>query len=331
MKSEKVFGLKEMALRTVLVAVTAAAGMALTGCSEQFTAIEQNQQAMQKMIQGGSRQMTDSRVAIENNQRQLQGSIETSTNTLARNMSTVHQKQLLLHNELREQLANMTNSIAALQESHTELGGGIASNTRNLANNMATVERNQLRMRNELGEHLANTTNSVAALQKNQAKLSAAIANNTRSLANNSNNIATIAPDLRELQQLTQAVQNDTREAMARMAAIEQGQDNLKHTVETNIHQLASNVELVVQNLARLEKALADVHNNTEKTAVRFALIESNQLNLQEQIETNIRQVIESIEALEQQNQTVSPADSDEEAVATEASVAVADDVDAAE
>jgi chromosome segregation ATPase len=331
MKSEKVFSLKEMALRTVLVAVTTAAAIAMTGCSKQFAAIEQNQQAMHKMIQGGNRKMTDSRAAIDKYQKQLQGSIETSTNKLARNMSTVQQKQLQSHDQLTELLDTMTNSIAALQESHTELGGGIANNTRNLANNMATVERNQLRMRNELGEHLANTTNSVAAMQKNQAKLSAAIANNTRSLANNTNNIAAIAPNLRELQQLTQAVQNGTQEAMARMAAIEQGQDNLKHTVETNIRQLASNVELVVQNLARLEKALADVHNNTEKTAAGFALIESNQFNLHEQIETNIRQVIESIEALEQQNETVAPADSAEETVATEASVAVADDVDAAE
>jgi predicted nucleic acid-binding Zn-ribbon protein len=381
MKSEKVFGLKEMALRTILVAVTTAAGIAMTGCSKQFTAIKQNQQAMHKMIQGGNRQMTDSRAAIDKYQKQLQGSIETSTNKLATNMSTVQKKQLQSHNQLTQLLANMTNNIAALQEGQTELGGAIANNTRNLANNMATVERNQLKMHNELGERLANATNSVATMQKNQTKLSgaianntrnlannmatvernqlkmrnklsehlasttnsvaamqkiqakfgAAIANNTRSLADNTKNVAAITLNMQKLQQMAETVQNGTKQTMRRMAVIEQRQDSLKHTLESDIRKLASNVELVVKNLARLEKALADVHSNTEKTASGFALVESNQLNLREQIETNIRQVIESIEALEQQNQTVSPADSDDEAVATEASVAVADDVDAAE
>ncbi|MHC4529872.1 MAG: hypothetical protein ACYS29_18535, partial [Planctomycetota bacterium] len=166
-----------------------------------------------------------------------------------------------------------------------------------------------------------------AAIEKGQHNLQQTIENNVRQLAGN---MESMARSLATLQQAVADVQSNSKQATVRFAVIERNQLNLQQQIEGNIQQLAGSVESIGRNLATLQQAVAEVQNNTQQTTARFAVIESNQLDLQQQIEDNIQQVLESLEAFEQQNEPVSPADSSEEAVSTEASVAAAD-IDAAE
>jgi chromosome segregation ATPase len=275
---------------------------------------------------------------LDENQARMGGAIAGHARNLTENASTVERNQVRRHEELRGRLANVADNVAVLERNQAGMGDAIVNSTENLSNsismNLSTVEQNQVQLHGELAEQLASVAKGVAVLEKNQAELGGGI-------GNNSNQIAAIAENVRKLQKVAEVVQTETRKAVARMAMIEQNQQNLQGTLEArcdaiaskqdDILKLASDVESIVHNLARLEEAVAEVCSNAERTTAKFALIESNQLNLQEQIEGSIRQVIESIEGLEQRQESVTPADSDEEPVPAEASIAAADDVEAAE
>jgi len=268
MKERNKSGLKGVVVRTVLVVVIAVMVLELAGCGKQLTAIGENQLQLQEMVQDHTQQ-------IEENQLILRG---------------------MMH-------AN-TQQITGIERNQHKLQGTMKTNAQQMAQNIAGIERNQSELGNDIEGHLNRLMESIAMMENSQNQLRGGISNNTKKLSENTAAVAAVERGLTEVRDIVTQVQTSTSVVTAKMAGLEENQVKLYGEIESSIREIISSVETIEQSLQNLKKMVANVQNDTQKTAATAVAFERQQRI----VENNMRQIVKNTKAIEQLKEVFLPA-----------------------
>ena len=222
--------------------------------------LENEQLALQEMVQNNNRQLDDNVAAIEQNQKQLQariGDIQNGTKKVAADIITLGNEQI------------------TLQEM-------VQSNSRQLTDNAAAIEQNQQQLQARIGD-VQNGTKKVdadiIALGNEQITLQEMVQSNSRQLADNA---AAIEQNQQQLQARIGDVQNGTKKVDADIIALGNEQITLQEMVQSNSRQLADNAAAIEQKQYERQGRIEGVQKNIQKLANSINVLENNLLKLQE-------------------------------------------------
>jgi chromosome segregation ATPase len=269
MKERNKSGLRGVVVRTVLTVVIAVMVPELAGCGKQLTAIEENQLQLQGMVQDHTQQ-------IEENQLILRGMVHANAQ-----------------------------QIAGIERNQHKLQGTMKTNAQQMAQNISGIEQNQSELGNDIEGHLNRLMESIAMIESSQNQLRGGISNNTKQLSKNTVAVAAAERGLAEVREIVTQVQNSTNAVTTKVAGLEENQVKLYGEIESSIRQIISNVATIEQSLQELKKMVANVRNDTEKTATTTVAIERQQRI----VENNMRQIVKNTKAIEQLKVGLLPAE----------------------
>ncbi|MHC4573855.1 MAG: hypothetical protein ACYS76_06945 [Planctomycetota bacterium] len=240
-------------------------------------------------------------------------------------LTAIEQTQFELQAMVQESSQQVVDNMATIRENQLGLQTGIEAADRKIAQNMAAIKQNQLGLREAIKERLEQMVDSIVAIEESQLELRGGIGGNFVQLSNHTAGIVAVEENLLKLRQMVEDLQNNAQSVSAKVTMIEESQFTLQQGIEDHIGQVITNVEAVDRSLFKLQQMLAEVQDNTQNVSSKVAAIEKNQLDLQDEIESSLRQVIQNIEAIGRLNESVFPAASSDNAISAEASLAAAD------
>ena len=125
MEKKKGLNAKKLVIRTTLAVLTVAVCLALTGCGKRVARIEQNQLELQKSVQINTQQMTGNMKPIEDGQSKLHVSIEDVQDGTKRKaadiVAAIEQEQIALQNILLIYNQQLTKPIVGGQQNQQGL------------------------------------------------------------------------------------------------------------------------------------------------------------------------------------------------------------------
>jgi len=216
--------------------------------------------------------------------------------------------------ELKETLQNSgqqtIQKITALQKTQDKLKQAVQQNSKTLARKMEAVEAAHLNLQGQMQNTLKQTKGGFASVEEGQHQINTSFAKSSRRLSENAGSLSALKNDLRQVQKMVAKINQHTMQVNSQTAGIAENQKKLTQMqsgISGNLEKLIAGTERVRKNLIKLQKITAGVKNTTQKVTTRVADIENKQKNLDEEIGSNIRQVVRNIEAIEHLNETVFP------------------------
>ena len=189
--------------------------------------LENEQLALQEMVQNNNRQLDDNVAAIEQNQKQLQariGDIQNGTKKVAADIITLGNEQITLQEMVQSNSRQLADNVAAIEQKQYERQGrieGVQKNIQKLANSINVLENNllklqeifqsstqdlfsimdiadreQLKFEERIQKHLQALTDSLSAIEQSQAQLQNKIVDVQNSTGVISKNVTAIPEQL---------------------------------------------------------------------------------------------------------------------------------------
>jgi chromosome segregation ATPase len=245
-------------------------------------------------------------------------------------LTAIEQCQLDLQEKVHDSSQQMAQKMAAIERKQLRLQSDIETGTLRTGQIMAKMEKTQLGLQDEIGNHLTRVIDNIAVLESSQVGLRAGLEDNTQKLSHTLSNIDALERRLLRLQEMFEDVQDNTRNAAARVVVIEEHQLDLQRKVEGTVEHLTGNVERIEESMLKLQQLVVSVRNSSQQMAATMAAMQKSQNSLQDGIEGSLAEVLESIKAIDRSDEKAFRDLASEEKIAAEPAFAAADiDVDA--
>ena len=189
--------------------------------------LENEQLALQEMVQNNNRQLDDNVAAIEQNQQQLQariGDVQSGTKKVDADIIALGNEQITLQEMVQSNSRQLSDNVAAIEQKQYERQGrieGVQKNIQKLANSINVLENNllklqeifqsstqdlfsimdiadreQLKFEERIQKHLQALTDSLSAIEQSQAQLQNKIVDVQNSTGVISKNVTAIPEQL---------------------------------------------------------------------------------------------------------------------------------------
>lgn len=242
----------------------------------------------------------------------------------SKQFQTLENNQAEIKNTLHNSSRQTMDKIAALEQTQDKLEKAVNQNRRILAAELSEVKAGHLRLQKEMKDTLTRVKGDIATVEQGQQQLNSGFAKNIRRLSANAETLGAIRNNMNELQNMVAKMNQHTMEVTSQAAGIADGQEKLtlmQRGISGNLERLITSIAQLQKNLISLKKRTADVDENTEKVNSKIAAVRKKQQSLDEEIGSNIRQVVRNIEAIERLNETVFPDGSTTKTASAKASV----------
>ena len=189
MERRKRFDAQKHPIRIALVALTMAAGLALTGCGKPLARIEDNQIKLQRLSETNAKQVARSIGRLEENQKKLHAAIadvQAGTKAGVMNIAAVREEQSRLKDTLTTNSRQLTQSIAAVEQSQRGFKGdieGVQRSVQKVANGTDALIQNMLQLLEALQNNNQNLADTMNVVGQKQLKFEEKILTNIQAIA----------------------------------------------------------------------------------------------------------------------------------------------------
>lgn len=269
MEKKQGFRIRDLMARTILAVVIVAIGLSLAGCGEEMAKMEDRQLRLEAMVEANTQQIAAMAASVEQNQEELQVSIEA------------------VKDNLRQVAANFV----TIAEEQTRLHKAQQSSTQQATTRMAVIERDQRGLQAGIEQAQndgQNTAAELAALTDAHAKLCQVVDGENRRLTGR---VVVLEQNQHELQAGIEDARDGTLKVAADLTTVRDEQARLYEIVENNGRQLTDNAAVIEQNRQAWEAAVEDMQQNIQQVAAKVGALGANLTRLEGIFQTNVEEL----------------------------------------
>ncbi|MFC1637167.1 hypothetical protein ACFL5Z_20285 [Planctomycetota bacterium] len=254
-----------------------------------ITAVIDEQATLNETVQNNSQKLTSNLVLIEQNRQEWQTankSMRANIRQVAANATAVGEEQIKLNETMQNSSQQMTDKIAVIEQSQQDLQAGIEavqSDTRKLTADITAIIGEQAKLYEMVQNNSQKLTSNLALIEQNQKEWQGAIEGVREDIQQVAVNTTSVGEEQRKL---NETVQNSSQQMNSKMAVIKQSQNALQtgiDDVQTDARKLAADMTAVRDEQAKLHVTVQD---NSQQLKNNLALIEQNQQEWQEEIDS---------------------------------------------
>jgi septation ring formation regulator EzrA len=177
MKDKNRFSAKRLKASGIWAALIVASSLAVVGCGEQFSKIEENQLKLQALVQTNAQQLAGRLALIEENQSTAQAAIEdvqARTGQNAISIAEVRQEQMKSQETLQKTSEQMASDMSRLEQDQLEFATKMLTHIgtiADLAGEISTVQQGRLEHEKTMLADIRAIADAVNAIEQRQNKL----------------------------------------------------------------------------------------------------------------------------------------------------------------
>jgi chromosome segregation ATPase len=271
-------GAKRPAARVILVTAVIVIGFGLTGCSKQMAKIQDQQLQLQATVEANTEQIAAIAARIEQNQNALQAELQDLSGSIR---------------QAAAQTAAVGETTGRLTAEQVNMQQAMQDGTRQMTSKMAAIEQ------------------SLGRVAENQHGLQTGIRSVQTGMRSVQTGIQSAQAGIESVQTGIQGVQADGQRAVSDMtasiAAVADGQAKLYETVQNNSRQLADNAAAIKQSSGLFTEdrqqwaaAIEKLQGNIQQVTATMNTLGENVSKLQQSLQENVDQLVSMMDAASQ-------------------------------
>ena len=246
--------------------------------------LENEQLALQEMVQNNNRQLDDNVAAIEQNQQQLQariGDIQNGTKKVAADIITLGNEQITLQEMVQSNSRQLTDNAAAIEQNQQQLQariGDVQNDTKKVTADIITLGNEQITLQEMVQSNSRQLADNAAAIEQKQYERQGRIEGVQKNIQKLANSINVLENNLLKLQEI---FQSSTQDLFSIMDIADREQLKFEERIQKHLQALTDSLSAIEQSQAQLQNKIVDVQNST-------GVISKNVTAIPEQLEAEL-------------------------------------------
>jgi len=267
MEKTRTLNAKGLGVRAGLAAAVVIITLGLCGCGNELARMEENQLALQEILEANAEQIAAIRTCIERNQEDVSDRIErlqTSVDEAEIEIAGIRNKQLKLEEMAQESNGLLVNKIDKLGQNQQSLQAGIEkleNRTQEVSAAVANVAEGQVELQEVVQNNKQELVSKIDAVEQKQGEYFIQVDDLRSEVRTVAQSISLVQESLARLQQ---NLQQNLQQVLSIIEANRQAQLQFEQSVQKDMQSMSESLNKTSQMQTELQKQIADVRGDTK-------------------------------------------------------------------